>query len=122
MTLIATGLMVPEALAAAKLLEAEGISARVLDMHTVKPLDEAAVVAAAKETGCIVTAEEHNVLGGLGGAVAECVATEWPVPVVRVGVRDCFGRSGNALKLLELYHLKAEDLVEAAKAAIAKKK
>lgn len=121
-TLIATGLMVPEALAAAKLLEAEGISARVLDMHTVKPLDEAAVVAAAKETGCIVTAEEHNVLGGLGGAVAECVATEWPVPVVRVGVRDCFGRSGNALKLLELYHLKAEDLIEAAKAAIAKKK
>lgn len=120
-TIIGTGLMVPEALAAAKMLEAEGISARVLDMHTVKPIDADAVLAAANETGCIVTAEEHNVLGGLGGAVAELVSAECPVPVERVGVQDCFGRSGNALKLLELYHLTASDIVAAAKTAVSKK-
>lgn len=120
-TIIGTGLMVPEALAAAKQLEAEGICARVLDMHTIKPLDADAVLAAAAETGCIVTAEEHNILGGLGGAVAELVSTECPVPVVRVGVQDCFGRSGNALKLLELYHLTANDIVIAARKAVSNK-
>ena len=87
-TIIATGLMVPDALKAAETLEREGIHARVLDMHTIKPIDEAAILKAAAETGCIVTAEEHNVLGGLGGAVSEVVASEQPVPVVRVGVRD----------------------------------
>ena len=121
-TIIATGLMVPDALKAAKQLEAEGINARVINMHTIKPLDAEAVLKAAKETGCIVTAEEHNVLGGLGGAVAEVVAEACPVPVVRVGVKDCFGRSGNALELLKLYHLTAEDIAEAAKKAIAAKK
>ena len=120
-TIFATGLMVPDALKAARQLEAEGIDARVINMHTIKPLDEEAVLKAAKETGCIVTAEEHNVLGGLGGAVAEVVAEKCPVPVVRVGVKDCFGRSGNALELLKLYHLTAEDIAEAAKKAIAAK-
>lgn len=120
-TLIAVGLMVHEALEAARLLAAEGISSRVLDMHTIKPLDEAAVLAAARETGCIVTAEEHTILGGLGSAVAEVVSSCCPVPVIRVGVRDCFGRSGNAQKLLEMYHLKAPDIVDAAKRAIARK-
>lgn len=121
-TIIATGLMVPDALKAAETLEREGIHARVLDMHTIKPIDEAAILKAAAETGCIVTAEEHNVLGGLGGAVSEVVASEQPVPVVRVGVRDCFGRSGNALELLKLYHLTAEDIALAAKQAIQLKK
>ena len=121
-TIIATGLMVPDALHAAEQLAAEGISARVLDMHTVKPIDAEAIVKAAKETGCIVTAEEHNVLGGLGGAVSEVVTSECPVPVVRIGVKDSFGRSGNALELLKLYHLTAEDIAAAAKEAIAKKK
>lgn len=120
-TLIATGLMVPDALKAAEMLNQEGISARVLNMHTVKPLDEEAVLRAARETGCIVTAEEHNVLGGLGGAVAEVVAEKCPVPVKRVGVQDSFGRSGNALELLKMYHLTAEDIAHAAREAIAAK-
>ena len=121
-TLIATGLMVQEACKAAQLLEKEGISARVLDMHTIKPLDREAVLAAAEETGCIVTAEEHNILGGLGGAVAEVLIESRPTPMVRVGVRDCFGRSGSAQELLKLYHLDAADLVAAAKQAIQAKR
>lgn len=121
-TIIATGLMVPDALQAADQLAQQGISSRVIDMHTIKPLDQETVLKAAEETGCIVTAEEHNVLGGLGGAVSETVSSARPVPVVRVGVQDCFGRSGNALKLLEMYHLKADDIVAAAKNAIALKK
>lgn len=119
--IIATGLMVGEAVRAAALLKEQGISARVLDVHTIKPLDVEAVVRAAKETGCIVTAEEHNILGGLGGAVCEVTADACPVPVVRVGVKDCFGRSGNALDLLKLYHLQAEDIVAAAKDALERK-
>lgn len=121
-TLIATGLMVQEACKAAQLLEKDGISARVLDMHTIKPLDREAVLAAAEETGCIVTAEEHNILGGLGGAVAEVLIESRPTPMVRVGVRDCFGRSGSAQELLKLYHLDAADLVAAAKQAIQAKR
>ena len=120
-TIIATGLMVPDALKAAKILAEKGIEARVLDIHTIKPIDEEAIVAAAKETGCIVTAEEHNILGGLGGAVAEVVTDKCPVPVERVGVRDSFGRSGNAQELLKMYHLTAEDIAAAAEKAIAKK-
>ncbi len=121
-TIIATGLMVPDALKAAEMLEKEGIHARVINMHTIKPLDEDAVLRAAQETGCIVTAEEHNVLGGLGGAVAECVGERCPVPVVRVGVKDCFGRSGNAMQLLEMYHLTAKDIFAAAKQALQSKR
>ena len=121
-TIIATGMMVQMALKAAEALKAEGISARVLDMHTIKPLDEAAVLAAAKETGCIVTTEEANVLGGLGAAVCEYLAEACPVPVVRHGVNDEFGRSGKAEKVLEAYDLTPEKSAECAKKAISLKK
>jgi len=119
--IIATGCMVQEALKAADALEKDGISVRVLDMHTIKPLDEAAVIAAAKETGLIVTAEEHNILGGLGGAVAEVVSASCPVPVLRVGARDTFGHSGNALELLERYGLTSKEIVENVKKGLAVK-
>ena len=120
-TIIATGLMVNEAIEAAKTLEAEGISVELINMHTIKPLDNEAVIKAAKKTGCIVTAEEHNIIGGLGSAVAEVVAEECPVPVVRVGVNDEFGKSGPAVELLHLYGLDAENIVKKAKLAISKK-
>ncbi len=120
-TIIATGLMVNEALEAAKTLEAEGISAEVINMHTIKPLDSEAVVSSAKKTGCVVTAEEHNIIGGLGSAVAEVLTEEYPVPVVRVGVNDEFGKSGPAVELLHLYGLDAENIVKKAKLAISKK-
>ena len=120
-TIIATGLMVNEAIEAAKTLEAEGVSVELINMHTIKPLDKDAVIKAAKKTGCIVTAEEHNIIGGLGSAVAEAVAEEYPVPVVRVGVNDEFGKSGPAVELLHLYRLDAENIVEKAKLAISKK-
>ena len=120
-TIIATGLMVNEAIEAAKVLEAEGISVELINMHTIKPLDKEAVIKAAKKTGCIVTAEEHNIIGGLGSAVAEAVAEECPVPVIRVGVNDEFGKSGPAVELLHLYGLDAENIVKHAKIAISKK-
>jgi len=113
--------MVNEAIEASKTLEAEGISVELINMHTIKPLDKDAVIKAAKKTGCIVTAEEHNIIGGLGSAVAEAVAEEYPVPVVRVGVNDEFGKSGPAVELLHLYRLDAENIVEKAKLAISKK-
>lgn len=121
-TVIATGLMAAEALKAANMLQAEGIGARVLNMHTIKPLDEEAVLRAARETGGIVTAEEHNILGGLGSAVSEVVTENCPVPVQRVGVRDSFGRSGDALELLKRYHLCAEDICLAVKRVLSQKK
>ena len=120
-TIIATGLMVNEAIEAAKTLEAEGVSVELINMHTIKPLDKEAVIKAAKKTGCIVTAEEHNIIGGLGSAVAEAVAEECPVPVIRVGVNDEFGKSGPAVELLHLYGLDAENIVKHAKIAISKK-
>ena len=120
-TIIATGLMVNEAIEAAKTLEKEGISVELINMHTIKPLDNEAVIKAAKKTGCIVTAEEHNIIGGLGSAVSEVVSEECPVPVVRVGVNDEFGKSGPAVELLHLYGLDAENIVEKAKLAISKK-
>ena len=91
-------------------------------MHTIKPLDEEAVLKAAEETGCIVTAEEANILGGLGGAVAEVVSEHCPVPVIRVGVKDIFGRSGDPYALLERYELTAKDVAAAAKRAVSMKK
>ena len=121
-TLIATGLMVNIARKAAALLEAEGIDARVLDIHTIKPLDEELVLKAARETGAIVTSEEHSVIGGLGRAVADLVAENCPVPVLRHGVNDEFGRSGKAGEVLAYYGLTAEKLAEKARAAIAMKK
>ena len=121
-TLIATGLMVNIARKAAALLEADGIDARVLDIHTIKPLDEELVLKAARETGAIVTSEEHSVIGGLGSAVADLVAENCPVPVLRHGVNDEFGRSGKAGEVLAYYGLTAEKLAEKARAAIAMKK
>ena len=117
-TIVATGLMVGEALAAKEIL---GIDARVINIHTIKPLDKDIILAAAKETGAIVTAEEHNIIGGLGSAVAEAVCEGCPVPVMRVGVEDTFGSSGPAVQMLKIYGLTAEHIVEKAKAAIAAK-
>ena len=121
-SIIATGLMVNTARKAAELLAAEGIDARVIDMHTIKPLDEELVLAAARETGAIVTSEEHSVIGGLASAVAELLAEKCPVPVLRHGVNDEFGRSGKAGEVLAHYGLTAEKLAEKARAAVALKK
>ena len=120
-TIIATGLMVKEALEAYELLKAEGISARIINMATIKPLDKEIVIKAAKETGAIVTAEEHSVIGGLGSAVSEVLSEEYPVPVVKLGVNDVFGHSGPAVKLLDEFGLRAINIVEKAKKAISMK-
>ena len=120
-TIIATGIMVNMALEAAKELEAEGISARVINIHTIKPLDKEIVVKAAKETGAIVTAEEHNIIGGLGSAVAEAVCEACPTPVVRVGTNDVYGHSGKVPPLLEMYGLTSANIAAKAKEAIALK-
>ena len=121
-TIIATGMNVQMALQAAETLAAEGVSARVIDMHTIKPLDEELVLKAAKETGCIVTTEEANVMGGLGAAVTEYLAGVCPVPVVRHGVEDVFGRSGVAGAVLEAYGITAAGIVEKVKTALKLKK
>ncbi len=121
-TIVATGLMVGMAVDAAKMLEEKGISARVINIHTIKPLDKDIILKAAAETGAIVTAEEHNIIGGLGSAVAEAVCEGNPVPVVRVGVNDSFGHSGKVPPLLQMYGLTAENIVEKAELAISMKK
>ena len=121
-TLVATGIMVAMALEARELLAAEGISARVINIHTIKPIDKEILEKAAAETGAIVTAEEHNVIGGLGSAVAEAVGESCPVPVLRVGMQDTYGHSGTVPALLEAYGLTPSAIVEKAKAAIALKK
>ncbi len=120
-TVIAVGMMVQLALKARELMAAEGVSVRVIDMHTIKPLDEALVLKAAKETGCIVTSEEHNIIGGLGSAVAECLSEHCSTPLVRHGVNDEFGRSGKAAEVLEAYGLTAEGLCEKIREALKKK-
>ena len=121
-TIIATGLMVNEAIEAAKALADEGISAEVINIHTIKPLDKEAVIRSAAKTGAVVTAEEHSIIGGLGGAVAEALCESGkPVPVVRLGVNDVFGRSGPAVELLHIYGLDAQNIVAKAKQAIALK-
>lgn len=117
-TIVATGLLVAEALIAAEQLKNEGFSARVIDMATVKPIDRDILVAAARETGAIVTAEEHNVIGGLGSAVTEVICETVPVPVLRVGVMDTFGKSGPAKELLPLFGLCAANIAAKAKDAI----
>ena len=122
LTIVATGLMVSMALEAAETLASEGIKARVINIHTIKPIDKDIIIKAAKETGAIVTAEEHNIIGGLGGAVAETVAEACPVPVLRVGVEDKYGHSGKVPPLLEMYGLTPAKIVEKAKAALALKK
>lgn len=120
--IIACGLMVQEAIKAAETLAGEGLSVRVIDMHTIKPLDEALVLQAARETGCIVTSEEHNIIGGLGAAVSEYLSGVYPIPVVRHGVEDTFGRSGTAKKVLAAYGLTAEVLCGKVRQAVALKK
>ena len=112
--------MVNEAVEAAKLLESEGISARVINIHTIKPLDREIICKAAKETGLIITAEEHSVIGGLGSAVAEAVAEECPVPVIKIGVNDEFGHSGPAVDLLKEFGLSRENIAEKTKEAVKK--
>ena len=120
-TIVATGIMVDMALTAREMLAAEGISARVINIHTIKPIDREIIMAAAAETGAIVTAEEHNVIGGLGSAVAEVVAETKPVPVLRIGTEDRFGKSGKVPALLEEYGLTPAAIAAKAKAAIALK-
>ena len=121
-TIVANGYMVHLALEAADVLGAEGIDAGVINIHTIKPLDTELIVAAAKKSGAIVTAEEHNVIGGLGAAVCEALAESCPVPVLRVGVEDKFGRSGKVPELLEIYGLTAKNIADKARRAVAMKK
>ncbi len=120
-TVVATGLMVGEAIAAAEILEKDGISVELINMATIKPFDADTILASAKKTGAVVTAEEHSVIGGLGSAVCEALSMSFPVPVLRVGVEDTFGRSGPAVELLHLYGLDAENIVKKAKLAVSKK-
>ncbi|MEI3191721.1 MAG: transketolase family protein [Lachnospiraceae bacterium] len=115
-TIIATGLEVNESLEAAKLLEADGISAEVINIHTIKPLDKELVVASAKKTGKVVTVEEHSVIGGLGGAVAEALSEEAPTKMLRIGMMDKFGQSGPAKALIEYYGLDGKSIYEKVKA------
>ncbi len=122
LTFVTTGLMTAQALEAAVILEAEGVAARVLHLGSIKPLDADLVLHAARETGALVTAEEHSVLGGLGGAVCELVSEGYPVPVERVGLRDVFGQSGTAEELLVHYGLTPGHLVEAAERVLRRKK
>lgn len=120
-TIVATGLMVSESLEAAKQLEAEGIDARVINIHTIKPLDTELICKAAEETGLIVVVEEHSVIGGLGSAVADAVIENKPVPVVKIGVNDEYGHSGPAVDLLKEFGLCADNIAATVKAAMAKK-
>lgn len=117
-TIIATGLMVAEAMEAANALHEQGIDARIINIHTIKPIDRDIIVKAAKETGRIITVEEHSVIGGLGSAVGDVVLEECPVPVIKLGVKDVFGHSGPAKDLLKEYGLCAENIVAVTKAAL----
>jgi transketolase len=119
LTFIGTGLMTAQALLAAEILQAEGVSARVIHIATIKPLDEELILAAARETGAIVTAEEHSIIGGLGGAVAELLSEKCPVKLKRVGIKDRFGLSGKGDELLKYFGLLPENLVDAAKEILA---
>lgn len=121
MTIIACGLMVIEALKAAELLREQGIAARVINMHCIKPLDEDVIIKAAEETGAIVTVEDHTRIGGLGGAVAEAIVKLCPVPMEQVGIDDRFGESGSQTELYEKYGLTAEKIVSAAQRALLRK-
>ena len=120
-TIAATGFMVHLAVEAAALLAEEGIDAEVINIHTIKPLDADLIEKSARKTGAVVTAEEHSVIGGLGGAVCEALSERYPCPVMRVGVEDAYGRSGKVPELLEIYGLTAKNIAAKAKAAIAKK-
>ena len=121
-TIVATGLMVYEALQAFEELRKEGINAKVINIHTIKPIDENLLIKAAKETGAIVTAEEHSVVGGLGSAVAETIVQSCPVPMQFVGVKDVFAESGPWKELLKKYGLTSSDIVKAVKRVLKLKK
>jgi transketolase len=121
-TIMACGIMLAESIKATAELRKEGINCRLINMHTIKPMHAPTVVAAAKETGAIITAEEHSVIGGLGGAVAEVIAQEYPVPMRFIGIRDRFGKSGDAKDLLTRYNLTQHDIIKAVKEAIKAKK
>ena len=112
--------MVAEAIEAGKALAEQGIDARIINIHTIKPIDRDIIIKAAKETGKIITVEEHSVIGGLGSAVANVVTEECPVPVIKIGVNDCFGHSGPAVALLKEFGLCAENIVNVTKAALGK--
>ena len=117
-TIIATGLMVSEALIAAEDLEKEGISTKVINIHTIKPLDEKLIIEAAKETGKVVTVEEHSIIGGLGSAVCDTLSTNMPTKVLKIGVEDVYGESGPAVKLLEKYGLCSKNIYDKVKAFV----
>ncbi|WP_411678944.1 transketolase family protein [Clostridium thailandense] len=114
-TIIATGIMVDAALEAYNTLSEEGIKVKVINIHTIKPIDKEAIIKAARETGVVITAEEHSIIGGLGSAVCEVLSENQPTPVVRVGIKDTFGESGKPAELLKAYGLTAEDIVKAVK-------
>ncbi len=120
-SIIATGLMVPEAIKAAEILKEKGISAEVINIHTIKPIDKDLIIKTAEKTGAVVTAEEHTIYGGLGSAVAEVLVEGKPVPMERVGIQDKFGKSGVPAELLKMYGLTAEDIAKAAEKAISRK-
>lgn len=119
-TIIASGLMVTEAMEAVNALHEQGIDARLINIHTIKPIDRDIIIKAAKETGKIITVEEHSVIGGLGSAVCDVVSEECPVPVIKIGVKDTFGHSGPAKDLLKEFGLCAENIVAVTKAALGK--
>ncbi len=121
LTIVATGIMVSKALEAAKRLEEKGIDARVINIHTIKPMDASLITQAAKETGAILTVEEHNIIGGLGSAVAETLVENYPVPMKRIGTMDTFGESGKPDQLLEKYGLTTEAIVDAAEELVKRK-
>ena len=115
-TIIATGLCVNESMEAAKMLEADGISAEVINIHTIKPLDEELVLSSAKKTGKVVTVEEHSVIGGLGSAVADVLSEKEPTRMIKIGINDVFGESGPAVELIKKYGLDAESIYKKVKA------
>lgn len=120
-TIVATGLMVQEAIEAGKILAEKGISAEVINIHTIKPIDKELLIKSATKTGAVVTAEEHNIIGGLGSAVAEVLVENAPVPMARVGIMDVFGKSGKPAPLLKMYGLTAENIAEKAMETIRRK-
>lgn len=117
-TIVATGICVDSSLTAAEMLEKDGISAKVINIHTIKPLDEELIIAAAKETGKVVTVEEHSVIGGLGSAVCDCLSENHPTKVLRIGINDVFGESGSAAALVEKYGLDGKGVYEKVKAFV----
>lgn len=119
-TVIATGLMVAEAIEAGKALKEQGIDARIINIHTIKPIDRDIIIKAARETGKIVTVEEHSVIGGLGSAVGDVVLEEYPVPVIKIGIKDVFSHSGSAKELLKEFGLTADNIVKTVKGVLGK--